>query len=655
MFGEYLNRTVSALVTHLTTHNLIGKKMKFSISPLVAAVAAGSALMTAATTANAEGQDTIFVSAKAPISAEEFSGSVSVVTAQEIKASGATNIAEALEGVPGVSIGTTGGNGGEEIRIRGMAAEYGLILIDGKRIPNAERNISSSPATRNRWVAIENIERIEVIRGAASSLYGADALSGVINIITKDPTDEWQSSVTVGARGVKGKGGNGSGVNLATGGAINDKVGVRFSVDHQDDAAVEDEDGLTIRSKRRVTNTQLGVNIDLDAQSKLDLDFLYGEETALDTDTPSSRSNGVSELDQIKQLVATNYSTKLGGFNANASLSLGQTTVKQGTNDWKLRDDNIGFDLDGAITDGHYISTGISYRLEKANRYDLDFEDTFKSLSAFIQDVVDVNDSNALTLGFSFEDHNKYGSKVSPKLYWNWSVDDQWSVKAGYSEGRINPAIREGSSKYVINAGPTRTYQGNDDLNPEESKTLELSTSYSGENVTASVGVFSSNIDNLITTNSIVNGAHTLALYSNVNKSKINGLEGSIAWKLNDISKVSFNYTYLDTENRSGTNKGKELTKRPEHTANLKYDHYLSAVDANLSLGIKGVSSQFTDAANTTEIKGHSVVNLGFVKNLTDNIDLTANIHNLADKRVLDGSEAIEVGREYRLTLTGRF
>lgn len=634
--------------------------MNFPLSPSVltsAALVIGSSTFVGA----AQSSDTLFVSAKAPISAEEFSGSVSVVTAQEIKASGATNLAEALEGVPGVAIGTTGNNGGDEIRIRGMAAEYGLILIDGKRVPNTERNIPFSIATRNRWVAIDNIERIEVIRGAASSLYGADALSGVINIITKQPTKEWQSSVTLGARGTKSPGGNSSGVNLSTGGAVSEKVSTRFSVDHQDDAAVEDEDGFSIRSKRRVTNTQLGFKVNVDQQSQLDVGFLYGEEDALDNDVRTDRTGSVlpgesvSELIQRKHLVSTNYITKIGDYNAKASASLGKTTVKQGTNDWKISDDNIGFDIDGAITEGQYISAGISYRAEKADRYDKNFSDTFKSFSGYVQDVIDVNESNALTLGFSFEDHNKYGSKVSPKLYWNWNVDDQWSVKAGYSEGRITPAIREGSSQYVINAGPTRTYQGNDDLNPEESKTIELSTSYSGEKLHASVGVFSSNIDNLITTSDIVNGSHTLALYSNVNKSKIRGLESNVSWKLNDSSKVSLNYTYLDTENRSGSNKGKEIVKRPNHTANLKYSQYLASVDANVSLGIKAVSSQYTNSDNTAEINGHSTVNLGFVKSLTDNIDLTANIHNIADKQVFDGAEAIEVGSEYRLTLTGRF
>jgi outer membrane receptor for ferrienterochelin and colicins len=540
-----------------------------------------------------------------------------------------------------------------------MAAEYGLILIDGKRIPNAERNISSSPATRNRWVAIENIERIEIIRGAASSLYGADALSGVINIITKEPTEEWQSSVTLGARGVKGEGGNGSGINIATGGAINDKVAMRLSVDHQDDASVEDEDGLSIRSKRRITNTQLGFNIDLDAQSKLDLDFLYGEETALDTDVPSRGGDGINELKQVKQLITANYSTKVGDFNTNTSLSLGETTIKEGTDDWKIADDNIGFEIDGVITESQYLSGGVSYRREKADRYDLSFSDTFKSTSGYLQDVIDINENNSLTLGFSFEDHNKYGAKVSPKLYWNWGVNDSWTVKAGYSEGRINPAIREGSSNYEVSGGTrggfTRIYKGNDDLNPEESKTVELSASYSAGSLTGSIGVFSSDVDNLITTQASTVGTLITNLYSNVKKTKIRGLEGDVTWQVNDLSKVSFNYTFLDAENRSGDDIGKDIARRPNHTANLNFSHHLNVVDANISLGLKAVSSQYTNADNSEEIAGHGLVNFGVVKDLTDNIDLTFNINNVADRQVFDGAEAIEVGREYRLSLTGRF
>ncbi|MEH6447006.1 MAG: TonB-dependent receptor [Oceanospirillaceae bacterium] len=625
--------------------------MKLSISPLLIASGAFALCSSCVAFAAETQQETVFISAKAPISAQEYSGSVSVVTAEEIRATGATTIAQALEGVPGIAIGITGGNAGEDIRIRGLAAEYALILIDGKRVPNTERNISSSPANRNRWVAIENIERIEVIRGAASSLYGADALSGVINIITKKATEQWQSSVTVDGRSVKEEGGNGSGINISTRGEVNDKIGVAFSVDHQADDAVLDDAGLSIRSKRRVTNTQLGFDIALNEEDSLAIDLLYGEEVAEDIDTLGSPL----EVDQIKQLYSAQYNSKIGDFNAKYALSLGNTTVKQGTQDWEIADNNFNFDIDGALTDQQYLSAGVGYREEKAYRYDKDFADTFKSFTGFAQDRIDLNDEHSLTLGFSAEDHNKYGGKVSPKVYWNWSVDEQWSVKAGYSQGRISPAIREGSALYIIPAGPTRTYQGNDDLKPENSKTYEISAAYDNQDISGSVALFNSDITDLISTTSTVTGANTLVVYSNVNEAKIRGLEGSIAWQVNNSANLSFNYTYLDTENGSGTDAGKELTERPNHTANLKYTQHLSAIDTTASLSIKGVSAQYTDSANTTQIAGHGIVNLGFVKSLSKNIDLSASVKNLTDRQVFDGSEAIYVGREFRLALTGRF
>ena len=640
--------------SRLYSHELTGCYMTFSISPLCLL---GSAIVLAcpSITYAADSDDTIFVSAKAPIKAQEFSGSVSVVTAAQIKARGAKSVSEALELLPGVSISATGGNGGDEIKIRGLSAEYGLVLIDGKRVPNTERNISSSPANRNRWVAIENIERIEVIRGAASSLYGSDALSGVINIITKKAGEQWQSSVTANAQSLARSGGEGSGVNISTRGRLSERAALTFSVDHQDENAVKDDDGLTIQSQRRVTNTNLGLSFDVNEDSKLNFGVIYGEESAMDSDLGRTGSASDTELSQIKRLFSADYTTKLGDFNTSFALSNGDTAVQDGSNDWRVVDNNASVEIDGAITDTQYLSAGIGYRVEKANRYDKDFSDTFKSSNVFLQDVIDLNENHALTIGLSAENHNKYGSEVSPKIYWNWTLDPRWTFKAGYSEGRVSPAIREGSSDYVISGGPTRTYQGNDDLKPEQSQTFEVSANYDDDRLSAGVSIFNTDIDNLISTEDIVTGANTLALYSNVDKARVRGVESSIGWKINQQSKIAFNYTYLDAQNRSGDDQGNDLTRRSKHEASLSFDQHLAAIDSDLSLTWKGLSSQYTDSANTQKIKGHGLIDIGLVKSLNDNLEISAAIKNLGDVRVMDGSEALNVGREYRLSLTGRF
>ena len=596
-----------------------------------------------------EAEDTIFVTAKAPIAAEEFSGSVSVVTSEQIKLSGATTVAEALGKLPGVFVGAGTGNAQNEIRIRGMAGEYGLILIDGKRVPNAERNISSSPANRSNWVSIENIERIEVIRGAASSLYGADALSGVINIITKKAGDEWRNSITVSGGDVTGDGGAYSGINLATLGKINDTFDFSLNLDQQTEDEILNSDGTSQRSERDLTNTQMKLGINLDEEERLELGVIYGEEEA--------KAVG-DNLEQEKTLLSLDYTNTFSDFNTAVSASAGRDNVDDDGTDWVIEEKNLGFDLDGSISESQYINVGISYREESAERDNLNFSDTFKSSSLYGQDIIKLNQDNSLTLGFSFEDHNKYGSAFSPKLYWGNTLSDEWGIKLGYSEGRIAPAVREGSSDYVINAGPTRTYRGNDDLKPEDSKTTEFSVSYGGDEIFASITVFNSDVENLITTQD-VNSSAAISdnVYSNVNKAEIRGLEGEISWDLNAISQLSFNYTYTDAVNKDGgDNDGKQISDRPKHVANVTYNQEVGSLDANVYVALQGVSSQYTDSANTNEIAGYGTLDLGLVKQVTDSFELSANIININDRVVLDDSnKAIHAGRELRLAITGNF
>jgi len=605
----------------------------------------------------AQNDQTIFISAKAPIAAQEFSGAVSVVSAQEIKASGARSVEEALSNLPGISVGTGGGTAGSEIRIRGMAAEYSLILIDGKRVANAERNISGSPSNRTNWVAIANIDRIEVIRGAASSLYGADALSGVINIITKKPQDQWQSSMTVSAKNIIGDGGSGKGINFATRGKIGERFDLSLNLDRQLNDAIISADNTSAHPDSAVSNAQLKLGMQINEEDRVELSYINGREES------SSQSVGrsglsIDELDQNKILFGLDYIFNIADFNSSLSVSNASNDIDDSGTDWFIKDKNASWSVDGALTENQYLSAGVDYREETVERPNRDFEDTFKSGSIYAQDALDINDNNTLTLGFSYEDHNKYGGALSPKIYWNTEINDQWSVKVGYAEGRMSPAIREGSSNYVISGGPGRVYMGNDDLQPEESQTAEIGFDYIGNTLSAGVSVFASDIENMITTadGGIDSSANQINLYSNVNEAEIRGLEGSVSWQIKTGRTLAFNYTYTDAVNRDGgANDGNQIIDRPKHIANLNYSQKLHAIDATVSASLQAVSAQYTDAANDTKISGYGIVNLGLVKGLSDNIELSANIINVNDKKVFDGSDAIHAGREFRLAITGNF
>lgn len=125
--------------------------------------------------------------------------SISVVTREELAKRPYTTLLDAVRDIEGVDVGeTTDKTGQGTISIRGMGADYTLILIDGKRQNNNGDLYPNSFGGNqfNHIPPIETIERIEVIRGPMSTLYGADALGGVINIITRKIPDQWTGSVT---------------------------------------------------------------------------------------------------------------------------------------------------------------------------------------------------------------------------------------------------------------------------------------------------------------------------------------------------------------------------------------------------------------------------------------------------------------------------
>ena len=121
-----------------------------------------------------------------------------MITAEEIEKRPVSSLADLLKRVPGVTGGLSTNGDGSKIKLRGLPDNYTLILIDGKRI-GSSRDTNYRPDLGRQdlnWITPDMIERIEVVRGPMSSLYGSDAMGGVINIITKKIQDHWTGSAT---------------------------------------------------------------------------------------------------------------------------------------------------------------------------------------------------------------------------------------------------------------------------------------------------------------------------------------------------------------------------------------------------------------------------------------------------------------------------
>lgn len=124
--------------------------------------------------------------------------SISVISGEELARRNITSLSDALRGVQGVA--TTGVANEQDITIRGLSGQYTLILVDGKRQGTRESRTNGSAGIEQNWIPpVAAIDRIEIVRGPMSSLYGSDAMGGVVNVITKPVADRWTGSVTAEA------------------------------------------------------------------------------------------------------------------------------------------------------------------------------------------------------------------------------------------------------------------------------------------------------------------------------------------------------------------------------------------------------------------------------------------------------------------------
>ncbi len=138
--------------------------------------------------------------------------SVSVVTREELETRNAADLLDAVRGTPGITLSPRSVGGRKTLALRGLEGKHTLTLIDGRRISPSDDIVGHSDYQYG-WVGIEQIERIEVVRGPMSALYGSEAIGGVINIITRQAQQEWHGGVTL--RGEVGDGDTGNGHRMA--------------------------------------------------------------------------------------------------------------------------------------------------------------------------------------------------------------------------------------------------------------------------------------------------------------------------------------------------------------------------------------------------------------------------------------------------------
>lgn len=677
---------------------------RFTRTALASAVAL-SVTATAALAQESQQLDNIVVSASGFEQAlVDAPASISVVSREELERKRITSVADALRDVEGVDVGgAVGKTGGSNISIRGMPSDYTLILIDGRR-QNAAGSVTPNgfgETSTSFFPPVSSIERIEVIRGPMSTLYGSDAMGGVINIITRRVDREWVGSIGVENTFNEDRDfGDRREINLYTSGPlIQDTLGIqvrgRLYERDASELTYTDGNGNPIDVSQRGPSPVEGdtynlggkltwtpnADHDLWADGEVNRQRYNNDECQLGTLDGRTRScapdpgaaNGYAdELRFERQQVAIGHTGRFASGTLESSLMRNTTETKGRTIPGENGVAYDGFpgivggaprelETTNTVLDSKYVMplgdhmTTVGLQWWDAKLDDGLANETFEQTtwSLFAEDEWMLRDDLALTLGGRYDHHDAFGSQFSPRSYLVWNTTQNWTLKGGVSRGYKTPSLNDlhAGINGVTGQGTILTI-GNPNLEPETSTSSEISAHYDSlAGFTASATLFYNEFDDKIASgNDIVVENNPLVpdgVYSqdvNIDEAVTQGVELSTSYQFTPDWRLSANYTYTDSEQKSGNNRGEPLTDTPEHAFNAtlrwqatpQLDTWLSAEYRSERYrnreSVRGAPS-FDDLG---DFKAYSLFHLGGSYAFTEQFNVSATIYNLFDKDFVD-------------------
>ncbi|HTN66577.1 MAG TPA: TonB-dependent receptor plug domain-containing protein, partial [Burkholderiaceae bacterium] len=210
--------------------------------------------------------------------------SVTVVTREELEMQNAVDLIDALRDAPGITLTPRSKVGGRKaLALRGMDSKHTLTLIDGRRI-SASDDVVGHANFHYGWLPMVAIERIEIISGPMSTLYGSEALGGVLNLITRQPKERWTGSVAASGRAAASSandaGGNGGSISVFTGGPVNDSLSLRVSGEHTRSSSVprKEDPRYSEIEGREATIGSVGATLQLTREQRLEANWIGGSE-----------------------------------------------------------------------------------------------------------------------------------------------------------------------------------------------------------------------------------------------------------------------------------------------------------------------------------------------------------------------------------------
>lgn len=604
--------------------------------------------------------------------------SISIITKEELSQKPVKDIGEAIADIPGVDV-TMNKTGTYDFSIRGFSSSYTLVLIDGKRqsVANGFYDNGFGGSESGYLPPLSMIERIEVIRGPASTLYGSDAVGGVINIITKKNPNKTEASIEFNTllQNHPKKYGNAGGLNfyIATP-IIDDKfsVSTRFKYYDKKDSDLKWPTPVYQGSSQKPSNYQIAshspgyfsslgfgarfnLNVNDNNDVYLDLERYINEISVNSTSGRAVKSerrlfkdNIVLNHDGMYDLISTNSyfqygSTKDIDLHSQIFVVESKAVVPFDLNKYGNFVTSFGARLDYEMLKNDSSSAGTEIKGKNLDQ-------TLAALYA--ENEYFISDNLIFTTGLRYNYSDLFNSQFTPRVYLVYNLNDNATLKGGVSKGYKIPAVKQLTNGYY-NYGNGSASFGNPDLKPEESINYELGIDFKMFNfahysITAFVTDFKNQISNEEldgTLNGIdCSGSITCTRPINLGKTRTNGIE----FAFNTISyngfSINSSYTFMDNRYKNGKKNiygGNRIENLPRHIAMIKLNYEKGKLNSYIKTRARLDTISKPKGGNNKPLpwqkyKPFYIVDIGLNYKVDKHSTLNFSIQNLFDKNFFD-------------------
>lgn len=566
-----------------------------------------------------------------PVDAARYGRAATVITGADLKTRGISTVQDALRAVPGVSVSSSGGNF-TQVRIRGGESSHTLILIDGVEAAGGDGEYSLS------GLDTANIERIEVLRGPQSVLYGSNASSGVINIITRtgDIGTHYGTSVEVGSHGSTNVSGFASqrtergGLSLSFSDARD--AGYDFSGDGGERDATDRTTWVFKGDIRVIDTLKLGFNL---RKSDENFDFDNTNFAATDADSyivDDPTQHGTS--DEITFSTFAQHDMLEGRLQQRLTYELtedestinGGPVTKTQTEAYKYR---LSFGIDGGTvaTANHLASLLLEHESDRSSTNPAFSRHTQSVALEYRGTFMEALDVQA---GVRFDDNSVFKDATS------------WTLGASYTFAGSGVRLHASAGTGVVNPTYFELYAnafgtvGNPNLHPEESRSFDIGVEVpfaQGRGV-VDVTYFNEELEDEITWVPAAGGGSTYI--NQAGTSKRQGFEVQGQYAATDTIDLRLFYTYLDAENPNGTVE----VRRPEHELGIGVTAQTFGGRGSVSVDLRHVAdnwdSRFFPPFGTGKLPDYTTVDVAARYAVTDAVDATFRVTNLFDDNQTD-------------------